>query len=109
MFRDLNAKLRGYYRYYGVQGNYPSLQQFFNRAMRILFKWLNRRSQRRSYTWPRLHRTAPPLSGRTAAPRRAPENATGHFGSIGRIAEASLPEEPGAGKLHAGICAGAVG
>jgi RNA-directed DNA polymerase len=52
MFRDLNAKLRGYYRYYGVQGNYPSLQQFFNRAMRILFKWLNRRSQRRSYTWP---------------------------------------------------------
>lgn len=52
VFRDLNAKLRGYYRYYGVQGNYPSLQQFFNRAMRILFKWLNRRSQRRSYTWP---------------------------------------------------------
>jgi hypothetical protein len=52
MFRALNAKLRGYYRYYGVQGNYPSLQQFFNRAMRTLFKWLNRRSQRRSYTWP---------------------------------------------------------
>ena len=24
-------------------------------------------------------------------------------------AEASIPEEPGAGKLHAGICAGAVG
>ena len=52
MFRDLNAKLRGYYRYYGVHGNSPSLQQFFHRAMRILFKWLNRRSQRRSYTWP---------------------------------------------------------
>jgi RNA-directed DNA polymerase len=51
VFRDLNAKLRGYYRYYGVHGNSPSLQQFYNRAMRILFKWLNRRSQRRSYTW----------------------------------------------------------
>jgi len=51
VFRDLNAKLRGYYRYYGVHGNSPSLQQFFNQAMRILFKWLNRRSQRRSYTW----------------------------------------------------------
>ena len=25
------------------------------------------------------------------------------------IAEASITEEPGAGKLHAGICAGAVG
>jgi RNA-directed DNA polymerase len=52
MFRDLNAKRRGYYRYYGVQGNYSSLQQFFNRAMRTLCKWVNRRSQRRSYTWP---------------------------------------------------------
>ena len=49
--RDLNVKLRGYYRYYGVHGNSPSLQQFFHHAMRILFKWLNRRSQRRSYTW----------------------------------------------------------
>jgi hypothetical protein len=57
----------------------------------------------------RLHRTAPPLSGRTAAPRRAPEHATGHVGSIGRIAAARLPEAPGAGTLHAGICAGAVG
>jgi RNA-directed DNA polymerase len=51
VFRDLNVKLRGYYRYDGVHGNSPSLQQFFNQAMRILFKWLNRRSQRRSYTW----------------------------------------------------------
>ena len=51
VLRELNAKLRGYYRYYGVPGNYPSLQQFFHRAMRILFKWVNRRSQRRSYTW----------------------------------------------------------
>jgi RNA-directed DNA polymerase len=51
VFRDRNAKLRGYYRYYGVPGNSPSLQPFFHRAMRILFKWLNRRSQRRSYTW----------------------------------------------------------
>ena len=51
VFRDLNVKLRGYDRYDGVHGNSPSLQQFFRHAMRILFKWLNRRSQRRSYTW----------------------------------------------------------
>jgi hypothetical protein len=51
VFRDLNAQLRGYYRDDGVHGNYPSLQQFFHRARRILFKWLHRRSQRRSYTW----------------------------------------------------------
>jgi group II intron reverse transcriptase/maturase len=51
LFRELNAKLRGYYNYYGVNGNYHSLNQFFKSALRILFKWLNRRSQRRSYNW----------------------------------------------------------
>ena len=45
----LNAKLRGYYTYYGVNGNSASPREFFNCAMRILFRWLNRRSQRRSY------------------------------------------------------------
>jgi len=51
LFWKLNAKLRGYYNYYGVVGNYESLAQFFHRGVRILFKWLNRRSQRRSYNW----------------------------------------------------------
>lgn len=51
LLRELNAKLRGYDNYYGVKGNSASLAQFFNEAMRILFKWLNRRSQRRSYHW----------------------------------------------------------
>lgn len=51
LVRRLNAKLRGYYQYYGVNGNMASLRQFFQTALRILFKWLNRRSQRRSYTW----------------------------------------------------------
>jgi len=51
LFRELNAKLRGYYNYYGVVGNYASLEQFYTSAIRILYKWLNRRSQRRSYNW----------------------------------------------------------
>ena len=51
LFWRLNAKLRGYYNYFGVVGNYASLEQFFRQAIRILFKWLNRRSQRRSYNW----------------------------------------------------------
>lgn len=58
--RELNAKLRGYpgltartgYNYYGVVGNYASLKQFFDQAIRILYKWLNRRGQRRSRNWP---------------------------------------------------------
>lgn len=51
LFARLNAKLRGYYNYYGVNGNSASLKQFFYSAMGILKKWLNRRSQRRSYNW----------------------------------------------------------
>ena len=51
LFQRLNAKLRGYYNYYGVHGNAASLQEFFNKAIRMLLKWLNRRSQRHSYTW----------------------------------------------------------
>lgn len=51
IFKLLNAKLRGYYNYYGVIGNFASLQEFFRQATRILFKWLNRRSQKRSFCY----------------------------------------------------------
>ena len=51
LFARLNAKLRGYYQYYGIRGNYNSLGSFLYQARGILFKTLNRRSQRRSYNW----------------------------------------------------------
>jgi group II intron reverse transcriptase/maturase len=51
LFKQLNAKLRGYYLYYGVHGNFVSLQRFFFRAVRLLMKHLNQRSQRKSYNW----------------------------------------------------------
>ena len=50
-FQRLNAKLRGYYNYYGVRGNYASLNEFFQQVQRLHLKWLNRRSQRQSYNW----------------------------------------------------------
>lgn len=49
LFKKLNAKLRGYNNYFGVIGNYPSLKLFYYRAIKLLVKYLNRRSQRRSY------------------------------------------------------------
>jgi hypothetical protein len=54
--KKLRAKLRGYYEYYGVIGNYASLQQFYDAAVQLLYKWLNRRSQKPSLTWPALRR-----------------------------------------------------
>jgi group II intron reverse transcriptase/maturase len=50
-FLCLNSKLRGYYNYYGVQGNQDKLGSFHGRVLMNLYKWLNRRSQRRSYCW----------------------------------------------------------
>ncbi len=50
-FKRLNAKLRGYYNYYGVNGNYESLKEFYHLVQRLHRKWLNRRSQQPSYTW----------------------------------------------------------
>lgn len=47
----LKSKYRGYWNYYGVIGNCESLEMFYYRTRRILFKWLNRRSQRLSYNW----------------------------------------------------------
>ena len=51
LFTKLNRKLRGYWNYYGIRGNYQSLGEYFYFAQKILWKQLNRRSQRRSYTW----------------------------------------------------------
>ena len=47
----LKSKYRGYWNCYGVIGNYDSLETFYYRTVGILFKWLNRRSQRLSYNW----------------------------------------------------------
>jgi hypothetical protein len=47
----LNKSLTGYYSYYAVSDNMPSVHRFRFEAIRLLFKWLNRRSQRKSFTW----------------------------------------------------------
>ena len=56
-FQRLNARLRGHYNYYGVQGNSRSLNRFFRWAMDCTFKWLNRRGGKQSsYTWEQFTR-----------------------------------------------------
>jgi RNA-directed DNA polymerase len=50
IFKELNVKLRGYYNYYGLKGNHKGLSEFYWIVLQSLHKWLNRRSQRKSYT-----------------------------------------------------------
>lgn len=45
------AKLRGHVNYYGVSFNSKAVANFLREASKIMFKWLNRRSQRKSFNW----------------------------------------------------------
>ena len=46
----LRQKLQGHWNYYGVSGNIEMLSRYYWKVSRIMFKWLNRRSQRRVIT-----------------------------------------------------------
>jgi RNA-directed DNA polymerase len=51
IFDKVRAKLLGHYRYYGVTDNSKMVSSFRHNVLRILFKWLNRRSQRKSFEY----------------------------------------------------------
>ena len=50
LWKILCSKVRGHYEYYGVSGNSRTLNKYGYLVGCISFKWLNRRSQKRSYT-----------------------------------------------------------
>ena len=54
MMRTLRPKVAGNHRYYGITDNLPMLRKFNYQVRKALYKWLNRRSQRRSLTWEQL-------------------------------------------------------
>ena len=45
------SKIVGHFNYYGYAMNNLKLHYFYRKAIQSLFKWLNRRSQKRSYSW----------------------------------------------------------
>jgi group II intron reverse transcriptase/maturase len=51
MLEYVRRHLQGHIQYFGVSGNSRSLHTYVYLVGRLLFKWLNRRSQRRSVTW----------------------------------------------------------
>jgi group II intron reverse transcriptase/maturase len=50
------AKLRGHYNYFGVTFNQRKLGHYYSVCIKALYKWLNRRSQKRSFAWERFMR-----------------------------------------------------
>jgi len=50
-WKIVSAKLRGHFEYYGVSGNYAAIKEFYQLALKLIFKWINRRSQKKSMNW----------------------------------------------------------
>jgi group II intron reverse transcriptase/maturase len=51
IFETTRKKLQGHYNYYGITYNSPMMGEYYLRVIELLYKWLNRRSQRKSFTW----------------------------------------------------------
>ncbi len=49
-WRTLKQKLIGHYRYYGLSGNAERINAYYRRTVRLVFKWVNERSQKKSMT-----------------------------------------------------------
>ena len=53
---SLRRRLRGYWNYYCVIANHNMTSRYMKAVSELMFKWLNRRSQRKSYTWSEFNR-----------------------------------------------------
>lgn len=52
----LKAKLVGHFNYFGISGNYRYMKQFHRQVMKVAFKWINRRSQKKSMNFEEFNR-----------------------------------------------------
>ena len=55
LWKTAKSKIRGHYEYFGYWMNRTKLVHFYRKAVREMFKWLNRRSQKRSYSGEGFH------------------------------------------------------
>ena len=56
IWKTISSKMRGHFSYFGISDNFPSLEKFDNEVKNQLFIWLNKRSQRKSFTWENFKR-----------------------------------------------------
>jgi RNA-directed DNA polymerase len=58
-YKILCSKLRGFYQYYGVRGNYKALEVVFEHTERAWRRWLSRRSRKGKVLFETLRKTYP--------------------------------------------------
>jgi group II intron reverse transcriptase/maturase len=54
LLKMARRKLEGHLNYYAITDNGRMCDTYRNQMMKLMYKWLNRRSQRRSFTWERF-------------------------------------------------------
>jgi len=98
LWEVLRMKLRGHYRYYGVSGNTRDIKAFYNQTVKLAYKWINRRSQKKSYNITQFYKMLeykplpkPKIYHRIYTP-------SSHWGN--------LTEEPYAGNPQVRFCEG---
>ena len=52
----IKAKLIGHYNYFGINGNMQCLGKYYRRMKLMIFKWINRRSQKKSMNWEQFNK-----------------------------------------------------
>ncbi len=94
----LRMKLLGHYHYYGISGNIKEIKAYYREVIRLAYKWINRRSQKRSYNWAQFQRFLQynPL----------PKPKIYHSTYTLSPKEGYTIEEPCAGNLQARFCEG---
>jgi group II intron reverse transcriptase/maturase len=54
VLKEVAVKLTGHYNYYGVTDNTSGMWRYYYHTIQLIHKWMNRRSQRRSFTYEEL-------------------------------------------------------
>ena len=69
MLRKACQKVDGHLAYYAITDNSDRCSYYVYRTTRILFKWLNRKSQRKAYNWDEFNQALEWVGWPTAAIR----------------------------------------
>jgi hypothetical protein len=112
LFKQLNAKLRGYYNYYGVHGNFePATVLLSSRPAADETPEPTQPAEKLQLGW--FPATDRAVWDRETTYRRTPQSnckdECSTWNGMKPFAEASTSEEPGTENLYAGFRAGAVG
>jgi group II intron reverse transcriptase/maturase len=56
IMKKVRIKLIGHYNYFGITDNYKMISVYYQRIRSLLYKWLNRRSQKNSYNYDKFNK-----------------------------------------------------